>query len=117
MKRKALLTFLLVALCLVACSQFVTNAYRGLMVSKEAYDAALSAMGDLYKEGVIGEQEKEKAIELGRIYKQAHNDAVAALEAYEASGAETDKDKYLFAVGAASAALADLIAYCRPYLE
>lgn len=95
---------------------FITDGYRTGVVSHTAYDTALSVMGDLYKQGKIGEEEKEKAILLGGVWKKAHNNAMTALANYVDSGAVTDKEKYLAAMDQAAKALADLLAYVNPIL-
>jgi hypothetical protein len=109
---------LLVVLCLVlACATFTQNAYRTLTVSYQAYDATLSTMGDLYKEGKITEAQKDDAIKIARGYKLAHNDAVAALADFETNGGDTNKAAYTKAAAQAAASLAKLLAYCRPFIE
>ena len=105
------------ALFLCACVTFTTDAYRTLVVSQQSYDATLSAMGDLYREGKITEAQKDEAIKIGRAYKLAHNGAVASLAKYEETKQEADKNAYAQAASTASAALAKLIAYCRPFIE
>ena len=107
------LTVLLVAAC---TANFVRDGYRALTIGYQGYDVALSGMGDLYRDGLIGEDVKNKAIEYGRAYKVAHNEAVRALAAYEERGGTEAKDAYLKASLDASAALARLINYAKPYL-
>jgi len=113
------LTVVLASWCLLAfsCANFTRDAYRTLTLGQQSYDATLSAMGDLYREGKVTETQKDKAIELGRAYKLAHNGAVEALTVYEEQGGSDNKDAYLKAAEAASKALANLLAYCRGILE
>jgi hypothetical protein len=117
MKRKVIWVGLLVLLLAVGCSDFTKNAYRTLTVSYQSYDVTLSTMGDLYREGKVTEAQKEKAIELGRVYKLAHNEAVTTLASYEENGGQESKDAYLKASGEAAAALAKLLSYVRPIIE
>ena len=117
LKLEKLTVLALVLLAVLACSNFVQNGYRTLVVSQQSYDVTLSAMGDLYREGRITEAQKDEAIKIGRGYKLAHNGAVASLAKYEETKQEADKNAYAQAASTASAALAKLIAYCRPFIE
>lgn len=124
MKRKEVFGYLmvgvLVAGMLWACADFTRNAYRTLAVSQATYDGTLTTLGALYKEGKLSEEEKRKAVELGRVYKDAHNDAVSALEAYVLAPKGTEEEQkqaYVVAAGKASVALADLIGYLRARKE
>jgi hypothetical protein len=95
-KKYALFLFLIVVF-LAGCSKpdFTTDSYRFLGVSKEAYDSSLNLAGDLYKQEVIGEKEKEKAIQYGNLYMATHNQAVAALLEYELYETDDSKRKYI----------------------
>ena len=115
MKRK--LVPIILVLFLVACAgNFVSNGYKTLSVSKEAYDSSLSILGDLYKKGQVGEDVKAKAIELGTLYKAAHNEAAGALLAYQSSGSQKDRDRYALAIKDASERLSRLLEYIKPYI-
>jgi hypothetical protein len=118
MRRKLLLFGLLfVALSIVAaCGGFTKNAYRSLGVSYGSYHLVLTGMGDLYKEHLIGKDVKDKAIEYGRTWKEAHNMAVDALALYEQVRTDPNKQTAEAKLAAASEAMARLLAYCRPYL-
>ena len=116
MRRKLYLALVLLVLLAACGPNLVRDGYRALTVSYQGYDVALSGMGDLYREGLIGEDVKTQAIEYGRAYKVAHNEAVRALAAYEERGGAEAKDAYLQAAQDASAALARLINYAKPYL-
>jgi hypothetical protein len=91
--------------------EFTTDAYRMLNVSKESYDASLNLAGDLYRQEVIGEEEKEKAIKYGNLYMTTHNQAVAAL--LESALYETDyaKRKYIDMLASLLARLSFLVDY------
>jgi len=112
--RLGLVVFLVLAMA--ACATFVRDSYRTLVVSQQSYDVTLSSMGDLYKAGKITEAQKDKAIEIGKGYKIAHNGAVAALVKYEETNTEADKVVYVQAASVAAAELAKLLAYCQPFL-
>jgi len=106
----------LVVLALVACATFTRDAYRTLAVSQQAYDATLSVMGDLYREGKVTEVQKQKIIELGRLFKLAHNGALVALTKYEERGGDAYKLAYLAAAQDATNTLSALLTYCRPFI-
>ena len=108
---------LVLVLSLVACATFTRDTYRTLGASKSADEIALSSMGDLYKQGLISTAQKDKAVELGRIYKKAHNSAVETLAVFVEQGGESNKQACLNAAANAAAALADLLAYINPILQ
>lgn len=113
-KRSILLLFLI--LFLVSCANigFVNDGYDILAVSKQAYDFNLSLAGDLYKEGKLTEEQKTKAIEIGKGYMIAHNGAVESLAKYKEG--QGDKNAVMSAISEASKTLADLIKYVRSLL-
>jgi hypothetical protein len=116
MKRK--ISLIVLTLALVACSgKFVNNSFKSLTISKQTYESSLQILGDLYKQGQLPEDVKEKAISLGRIYKATHNEAVAALLQYQQSGTEDDKQKYMELSIDVGKRLADLLAYIQPYVK
>ena len=118
-KKRAIMASVAIILILglVACASFTRDAYRTLTVSQQTYDTTLSVMGDLYREGKITEAQKAQAIDIGRAYKLAHNEAVASISLYEEKGGQANKDAYVAASVRAAGALAKLIAYCRPLIE
>ena len=78
---------LLLALMLLSCANsFTKNAFDTLSISKETYNSTLSIAGDLYKQGLMSEEQKNEAIKLGNAYKLVHNEAVGALLNYKTSG-------------------------------
>lgn len=115
--KKRIMVAVMAAFVLAGCASFTGNAYKTLAVSKQTYTTTLSALGDLFKQNQISESQRDRAVELGRIYKHAHNEATAALLSYEASGSDSDKQGYLRAVKDVSARLADLMDYAKPFIE
>lgn len=107
---------IIIALCLMACDDFVRDSYRALTISFQTYDLVLTGMGDLYKEKLISDAVKDDAIKYAKPYKVAHNGAVKALAAYETAGGEANKQAYIAASMEMGKALAELIKYCTPYL-
>ena len=118
LKRKGILAVLVVLVLMVACAGTIKkDAYRALTVSKDvSYDATLSILGDLYKQKLITEAEKDQAIVYGGLYMTAHNEAVNALLAYAELGTEDNKNAYLVAITAASRSLAGFLEYIKPLL-
>ena len=121
MNRKRILLGVAIMLVfgLVACASFSQNAYRSLVVSQQTYDTSLSIMGDLYKVGKVTEAQKDQAIAIGKEYKAAHNEAVAALLVYETSDQSTEaanKVAYQKLATSAAAILARLVAFANQFI-
>ena len=109
---------LLLALMLLSCANsFTKNAFDTLSISKETYNSTLSIAGDLYKQGLMSEEQKNEAIKLGNAYKLVHNEAVGALLNYKTSGyTEESKESYLNLMKDVSARLANLLDYLKPFI-
>jgi len=80
------------ALGLNACEdKFVETAYKTLNTMAVFYDSTMTAAGDLYSQGKLGdtpeanEATKQKIVAAGKIYKASHAVAVDALAAYKRS--------------------------------
>jgi len=114
---KHYLIVMIMLLLVLGCATFSRDSYRVLTVSYQSYDATLSTLGSLYKEGKISEEQKADVVLLAEAYKIAHNEAVDVLAKYEESGRQGNKDAVTSAISNTSAALARLIAYVRPFLE
>lgn len=118
MRNKINLTVIAVTcLLLVGCTNaFIVNSYQSLSVSKEAYESTMTLAGDLYKQKVISEETKDQLIEIGRMYKFIHNEAVSALIQYQNSQNKQDKQVYLNAAQDVSKRLSELLTILKPYL-
>ena len=102
---------------MTACTvNFTRDTYRGLAVSFNAYDVVMQGMADLYQQKLIGEDVRTQVVKYGRAYKLAHNGVVEALAVYEEKGGQQNKDAVTAAATKASEALAQLIAYAKPFL-
>ena len=97
MNAKKYVFLMIVALLLAGCAKpdFTTDAYRLLNISKETYDSSLTVAGDLYRQEIIGESQKETVIKYGNFYKATHNQSVAALLEYELYETDDAKRKYI----------------------
>ena len=97
MNKKYVLFLFLIVVFLAGCSKpdFTTDSYKFLSVSKETYGSSLNLAGDLYKQEVIGEKEKQKTIQYGNLYMVTHNQAVAALLEYELYETDDSKRKFI----------------------
>lgn len=115
---RGLAVSVVVLFALAACfgQSFVKDNYKALAVSKSTYDMALSAIADLYFQGVVDEEVKAQTIELARIWKDAHNDAVEALAQYEETGETSSQEQYLLAFEVAAKALDNLLDYVNPII-
>lgn len=107
-------------LLLVGCMhnvKLVTVSYNVLATSQASYDAAMKSVADLYKQGRISDDAKEKIVTVARTYSEAHNAAVKALDAYNTSGDASDEERLTQQILLANQALIDLLAIVKPYLE
>jgi hypothetical protein len=118
MKRKlsVLILVVLTGIAFACGTTFTKQAYRTGSISKSAFEMTLTSLGELYNEGLINEGVKQKAIEYGDLYMNAHNEAIEALAQYKELGLENDKADYLKFASEASILLAKFLNYARPYL-
>jgi hypothetical protein len=104
-----------ICVCLLGCASFTGNAYRSLTVSYQTFDSSMTALGDLYREGVLSEEDKDKIVGYANEYRDAHNQAVTSLLTYETLKEPTQADKQatLESIAYASRILADFLAATR----
>ena len=110
------LTIFLLMGCAASTKNNVINAsYKALSIGGNSYDVAMSAVGDLYKEGLVGEDEKAKALELAGYYYDAYHLAVNSLKIYAKTDIDAgDLQQNIYAVGQA---LGELLGYLNPLLH
>lgn len=114
------LVLMITALLMAGCGgtekqKVVRGTYKALSIGGNAYDAAMKGIGDLYKQGHIGEEEKAEAIKIAHVYSDAYHAAVEALKTYAATDIEAgDLQQKIYAVGTA---LGKLLAYLNPLLN
>jgi hypothetical protein len=115
MRKYQIFILLMAMLMLAGCAgkDFVTNAHDILGVSKTTYDSQLNIAGDLYRQGYITEDQKNKAIEHGTTYMLVHNEATAALLEYRINENEDAKQKYLDTISDVLSRLSFLIDYVK----
>jgi hypothetical protein len=125
-----LIVGIIIILCIVAvvvlnnCSATMQQrTYQTLSVSQTSYDAILTKANQLYQQGKITDEQKDKIISLGRVYMNAHNTAVDYLLLYEQMKASKDQigtlkaeRDYLNQMAAVSLLLADFIDYATPLI-
>ena len=80
-------------------------AYKSLATMNKTYNATMKSFADLYRQKLIDDQVKAKAIEYGTAFQRAYNQAVDAAE----------NDDFSFISGV-SVALAELLDFVQPYL-
>jgi hypothetical protein len=74
----------ILSLVLVGCGGKTTpqgQAYKTLLTAKTTYEATMSSLADLYKQGKITDADRDKAITYGRTFYQSFQVAVSALDA------------------------------------
>lgn len=115
-RRWGLILLLTVAVLLAGCGgQAVTQggsqdspkvtAYKTLASVAKTYDQTMQAVADLYKQGLVDDKTKAQAIAYGQAFVKAYNLAIDAVEAGDNG-----------AVAAVSTALAEFLAFVKPYL-
>ena len=100
MKRRISLFLVMVVMMamVVSCAGFISNSYTTLSISKSFYDSAMKATADFQRDGLIDQAKRDQINKLAKIYKEAHNVAVDALEVYARTKAGADKDKVVIAM-------------------
>jgi len=116
MFKRKVLAILVVLLLVASCASFSKNAYRALGTSSVAYDVAMMTVADLYREKMVGEDVRAKAIELGDIFWLAYNSALDAMVAYKKTEKAEDKAKLEVALTQANEAFVKFLSYVQPYL-
>jgi hypothetical protein len=81
-------------------------AFKTLATAGKTYNATMKSLGDLYRQKLIDDQVKAKAIEYGTAFQRAYNQALDAAE----------KDDFS-SVSGVSVALAELMDFVQPYLS
>jgi len=82
-----------------------TVAYKSLATMNKTYNATMKSFADLYRQKLIDDQVKAKAIEYGTAFQRAYNKAVDAAENDDFSS-----------ISGVSVALAELLDIVQPYL-
>jgi GTP cyclohydrolase III len=107
----------LVLFVLAACANIISNSYKTLSISKTFYDSAMKATADLQNQGLITAEKRAEINKIAKVYKDAHNVAVDALEVYAKTNSVSDKDKLVTALSSAAskwAGVAKLINTIKP---
>jgi len=96
MRRQIKLFMVMVILMsLVACAGLIKNTFVSLSISKSMYDKAMLSVADLQKQGLVTTQQREEINKVAKVFKEAHNTLVDALEVYARTGLAGDKEKVL----------------------
>lgn len=96
------LFILLIFLSVVSCASFVKNSYVTLQGSKDFYFLAMGTVADLQSQGLIDQTKRDQINKVAKVYKEAHNTAVAALEVYKKTNLAEDKQKVVVAIAEAA---------------
>lgn len=97
-------------------SEIVTDSYKVLKTTGVTYDAAMKAMGDLYRQRLISEGTKAKTIEIGTQFWSAYHSAVDALLIYQTTRLADDQSKANAAIGETLARLAEIQSCLSPVI-
>jgi len=103
MKRKVFIGFLSIMLLvgLLSCASFVKTSYVTLNESKDLYYTAMGIVADFQAKGIIDQTKRNEINRVAKIYKEAHNTAVDALDVYKKTSLAADKDKLTTAMAEA----------------
>ncbi|MEW6657263.1 MAG: hypothetical protein AB1424_01255 [Thermodesulfobacteriota bacterium] len=82
-----------------------TVAYKSLATMNKTYNATMKSLADLYRQKLVDDQVKARAIEYGTVFQRAYNKALDAAEYDDFSS-----------ISGVSVALAELIDFVQPYL-
>ena len=116
--RKLSIPILVIALLVcVSCATFVKNSYVTLNESKDLYYTAMGVAADFQAKGIIDQGKRDEINKAAKIFKEAHNLAVDALNVYNKTSLATDRDKFSVALAGAIASwtqVANLINAIKP---
>ena len=116
MLKKAQLSVVLLAVCmLAACAGTTKDYYRGLATSAVLADTTMLIAAKAYKEGRLQEPTKVAITKLHSKYRLWYISAVTALEEYAADNTSDNKDKVALAIRNMDFSLLDLVAIVKPY--
>lgn len=101
MKNKRNLNYIIICIILMSFMSFgcatskpqstETKIYKVLKTAADIYESGMSAMGDLYAQGKITEQEKDKIVDLGNIFWSAYHSASASFDIWSRSKTADNK--------------------------
>lgn len=103
----------------VGCANFLSQSHSALDFNADFYLLARQVAIDLYKDGVINEEQREEINEGAKIYRDAYYVACDALAVYYVTESAEDKVKAQEALRAAAdswAGVAKLINVIKPGL-
>lgn len=92
------------------------QAFKVLQTSKIAYTASLREIGNLYRAGVIHDDVRTEAVDVGRKYKDAHNLAVEAYRTWMTTGKVEDQESFDKAFDAAMTWYSEFMDMATKYL-
>lgn len=100
MKRKIFVGLLAVVVLmgLIGCATFIKNSYVTLNSSKDFYYTAMGIVAELQVQKLIDQAKRDQINKIAKVYKEAHNTAVDALEVYEKTSLASDKEKVTTAI-------------------
>lgn len=97
-------------------NQVVAGGYKTLATAATTYETAFQALADLYKQGLLSEDNKNKAVEYGQHFWTAYHAAVDLLASYAKTFSAEDEAKLNVAVIEVSKLLGVFLEYAGPYL-
>lgn len=119
MRKTKCLLFLMIVFVLVAgCAEksWVKNTYDVLSVSGNSYELSRATVIKLYKDGILTDADRDRAIKLSEDFTDAYQTAITAVQAYLDTGTgstQTVQEK----IALYSAASARFFQFITPILE
>ena len=90
--------------------QFITDSYKSLDIAGKSVDAAMTAIGTLYKAGQFSEDAKTRAIAADTAFQASYKSAVDALAAYRAAPSDATKQAAQVAMASVAVQVAAVVA-------
>jgi len=92
-QRRIPIIAVLLIVALVGCASFTSNSSKVLTTAGTAYNATFLSLADLHRQGKLTDADRDNAIAAGKKFWSAYHEAVTALEIYQVTKTDANKDK------------------------
>ena len=112
----ALVMFMVQSCATTNHNQIVSGGYKTLATAATTYETAFQELADLYKQGLLSDDAKGKAVKYGNDFWTAYHAAVDLLASYAKTASAEDEAKLNVAVVEVTKLLGAFLEYAGPYL-